>query len=81
LAPDRSGAATDPLHAGSGKRTSLLQEINMLRTILLVLALAVLIIIGLVWMGVFGVNDAGQLQANKIQVTGPKIETVPSNSQ
>jgi hypothetical protein len=56
----------------------------MLRTVLLILALLVLIAIGLVWMGVFGVTqtpDGPKLEANTVKVTGPKIETVPANGQ
>ena len=57
----------------------------MLRTILLILALVVLVVIGLFWMGVFGLTqtpDGGvKLQANTIEVTGPQIKTVPPANQ
>jgi uncharacterized membrane protein (Fun14 family) len=58
---------------------------NMLRTILLILALAVLILIGLVWMGVISFNQQAdgdlEIRANPVEVTPPTVKAVPANGQ
>lgn len=58
----------------------------MLRTILLILALVVLIVIGLVWMNIIDLRQQPdgdlEIRANPVQVTPPTVKAVPpANTQ